>query len=605
MINTRATFSSISKTISKHKLAILCAFIVAFIYIGPHLFFMSSLGDNYRGIPLMNTANEDYYLARMQEIIDGHYMTGSFMFYEFKDHQSLTLPVSEFFYTLPSLALGISPVASLMVNRFILSFVFFLVVYFLVYGLCSKYGNLSSKISAIGASFLVVLAYDIVNYHRMWNFFVGKEDIAEAFVLWSRPINPIMGAIFLFSFLLIIWNIINNTRQKNFTIIGAGLVLAFSILSYFFSWGTGLSILGVLFIFCFIKKEFFVIKSFIWVIVSTLIFSVPYFYFSYLASQSEWYRESILRSGLFYTHYPMLNKFLIITLFIYLLILLVQYCFCGMRKLENWHYFILSMILGSIVSFNQQIITGITIWPEHFVQYSIPICMITMIVVWHNVIKKYSSFIWFIGSIFTIFVALWFGISSQVVAYQKSYSYYGNLQQVRDVFDWVNDREKDSVILVLEEDSIEWNINGLIPAFTHCNIYIENGISTLIPFDRIYHNLLSLIRLKGTGSDDIEQYVLENEPELKKYLFSNWKETYNYQKFPDFKSTVMHDRIKKLPEDYTEFIKKDFYEELKKYKIDYVLIKGPNNIDNRVLDLLPNLKIEKEFEIQNIRIYSF
>jgi hypothetical protein len=61
----------------KHWLALVFAVMIGLIYVGPHIAFIISLEDQYRGIPMMQTPNEISYLARIQEILDGHPMLGS------------------------------------------------------------------------------------------------------------------------------------------------------------------------------------------------------------------------------------------------------------------------------------------------------------------------------------------------------------------------------------------------------------------------------------------------------------------------------------------------------------------------------------------------
>jgi len=46
---------------------------------------------------MMRTANEDFYLARIQEILDGHPSVGSPAFSEYKNEPPLSPPVRYFF----------------------------------------------------------------------------------------------------------------------------------------------------------------------------------------------------------------------------------------------------------------------------------------------------------------------------------------------------------------------------------------------------------------------------------------------------------------------------------------------------------------------------
>src|SRR3989338_5869552 len=94
--------------VRENYFAFLIAVIVGLIFIGPQLLFIFSLGDQYQGIPMMHTANEDFYLARIQEILDGHPAVSSHAFFEYKNQWPMQPPTVELLYALPSLLLGIS-----------------------------------------------------------------------------------------------------------------------------------------------------------------------------------------------------------------------------------------------------------------------------------------------------------------------------------------------------------------------------------------------------------------------------------------------------------------------------------------------------------------
>ena len=100
---------------------------------------------------MMQSTNEDEYLMRIQEIIDGHPSLGSPVFYEYKSEPPLSPPVGEFLYALPTLMLGISPITTLVASKFFLPALLFLLVYLLVWRL-SGVTNTTSKLTAIAAA---------------------------------------------------------------------------------------------------------------------------------------------------------------------------------------------------------------------------------------------------------------------------------------------------------------------------------------------------------------------------------------------------------------------------------------------------------------------
>ena len=88
----------------RHKLALITSFIVGLIALAPHIIFPLQLGKEYKGIYMMQTANETEYLARIKEITEGYWKLGSVPFYEYKNNPPLMPPnILDFLYAGSSL----------------------------------------------------------------------------------------------------------------------------------------------------------------------------------------------------------------------------------------------------------------------------------------------------------------------------------------------------------------------------------------------------------------------------------------------------------------------------------------------------------------------
>lgn len=588
-------------------MAIIMAVLVGLIYLTPYIIFSASLGDKYQGIPIIATANEDFYLSRIQEIIDGHPTLGSFAFYEFKNGPSLTPPTAEMFYAIPSLLSGISLMKILIASKFILPFILFLLVYFLINKITTSSYLLSNKLNAVAGALLVTLGYDLVDYRSIWLSLTGKMVLGGNFLTWARPVNPVMGAIFLFSFLICVWSIIQKSRYKKSSVILASVFLALMVGSYFFSWGVAVSVLAVIILIYIFKKEFKVVKNLLWVVSLTVIMAAPYWYISFRASQSPGYKEALLKNGLFYTHYPILNKFLIAALLFYFIVVVLSFIFRKERikfvdSIKNWHLFTLALLLGGFWALNQQIVTGMTIWPYHFVQYTIPLSMVVILVLLYNVIKEWKPFLWVLAVSVIISSSLIFGVIIQKNSYQTNFNRHADLQSYKPIFDWLNSQKKDSVVLVkIDEDAKFYLLSGLIPAFTHANIYAFNWAYNLLQPDRILDSFLTILRLKGVSPDNIEEYLQKNQGEASGYLYSNFKGLFGVKDFPDFSDTILKERLINFPRKYREFFSKNFRTELKKYRLDYILSDG--QLEEGFLNELGNPRII--FQNNDFYIYNF
>lgn len=585
----------------ENYLAILIAGMVGFVFIGPQLLFIFSLGDRYQGIPMMHTANEDFYLARIQEILDGHPAISSHAFFEYKNQWPVQPPTVESLYALPSLLFGISPASILIASKFVVPVILFLLVYFLIRKLTDQAPSFLNKTNAMAGALFITLGYDLVDYRNVWLFLTGQRMPGGGFLLWSRPINPVFGAIFLIIFLLFVWSIIQKSKWRKSSVFGASLFLAFMMGSYFFSWGLALSVLAILGFLYLIRKEYQIIKNIALIPPLALLLAAPYWYVVWQATKSEWYAESALRNGLFYTHYPLLNKFMIAVLGMYIIVVFLL----SREKLsnfKNWHWVSLAFIGGSFVAYNQQIITGVTVWPYHFVSYTIPLGAIVLMALLYNFLVAKAPRLLMVAIIAIAGVSFFYGIVVQASVYNRLFAQSVDTQSYVPVLQWFNKQEKDCVVFVNETNERASLVAGLIPAFTHCNVYASTWVHSLMPTERSYHSYFATLRLREVSPNTIDQYVKENRNEAVGYLFSNWKGLYNSPDFPDFSDPLLEQRIAKFPEQYRAFSKKDFRNELEKYRLDYILSFGELNPS-----LVKSLKLEKAFEATapDIVVYIF
>lgn len=587
-----------------HWLALALAVAVGLIYVGPYLAFIVSLGDEYRGIPMMQTANEDFYMARIQEVVDGHPLIGSVSFFEYKDQPPISPPVGEILYALPSIILGASTANVLTASRFFLPAILFFLIYYLIRQLTGNENLPAGKLNAAAGALWVALGYDLIDYRSLINFFTGDQIFTGGFLIWARPVNPILGAVFLFSFLVLVWAIIQGTRRYKVSITGAAFFLAWMIGSYFFSWGIAVSIVGVLILIFLFLKKYREAGNLASVLLLGFLFSLPYWYVTWRASQSPWYESSVLRSGLFYTHYPLMNKFLLAVLALFAVFLAFDFFWKKKNGIsfhfQLWHGFCVAFILGGLWAYNQQIITGRTVWPYHFVQYTIPLAVvvITTLVFYARPRIAYG---WHAFIIFVVFSSLAFGAYTQAFTYRQFYSDYKNLQSQAELFDWLNQQDKDCVVLVARQTNSSHDLNGLISAFTHCGTYNYNWVFSLMPDDRIYQSYLVRLFFNGVTPETIGGYLKNNRQEAQNYLFSNWKGLYGVKQFPDFSDDILPKRLDKIPDDYRRFLAQDIGEELKKYKLDFILSAGL--LPEIVQKQLPNIKLAEE--VNGYFIYQF
>ena len=583
----------------RHKLALVASFIVGIIALAPHIIFPLQLGKEYKGVYMMQTANETEYLARIKEVTEGHWKLGAVPFYEYKNNPPLMPPNAlDFLYAGANFITGISISNLVIVSKFFLPALFFLLIYFLIRQLTRNKEFLSNKINAVGSGFLIVLGYDLVDYGSLISYIRGASSPND-FLLWTRPINPIFGGMLIFGFLLIFWKLYRNeisARKSKYLIFAAGLLFALAIMSYFFSWGIILSFLAVFGAISLLSKNWLLLKRICLTTFLGILFSTPYLYNIYMATKNSIYKESAVRTGIFYGRELMLNKFLILALFVFAAASLVVFIknkkkesfnFLG----EKWWLVCLAMITCGFIAFNQQVITGQTVWPYHFVQYTIPLSITAIFITLYNFSSYGRSFrkIWIAIVFIAITASLSFGVYTQTMAYKNNFANYKEKQKYAEVFEWLNKNvNKDCVILIGDRQFL----TKALTIYTACDTYLSDFASFIMPTARLWHNYLVYLRLSGVSENEIDSYVERENRDILVYLYAAQP-----MARPNF--LVENRRISlEMASDYKEFLKKDFAEELKKHKITHFLV---GNNDNQ--NLSKNLKAV--YQDDNLILFEF
>jgi hypothetical protein len=571
------------KFIIKHKVGLITAFFVGLICVLPQIVFISKLGDNYRGIHMFATPNEDGYIAIAQEILDGHPKVASMPFYEYKDKTPLLPSTLLKIYTTPVQLFNISLVNAVIAGKFIFPALLSFFIYLFLYTLFKTEDNKNNKISiffAVTASFFVIFGFDLVDYNSVISFLKGNSS-PQGFLIWSRPVNPISGAILLFFFLYSLQRF--NYKKKKRWIFWASVSLALMMSSYVFSWTLAVVVLGFYGLMFLLEKRRDMLFSYIAILILGILFSIKYWINSIKASQMDWYSEASARIGLFHTHAPHLNKLVIATIILFCLVSVFAYYKKIIRKdlLPEWWRMSAILLLSSFIVYNQQIITGTEIWYYHYVFYTIPFCFVVVIICLRNIFYKFypKQTLLILGLIF--FSSLSLGVFYQVSAYNNNFDYFENLQKKQVFFDFFNDAEKDCAVLSL--DTYGERMSVLIPAFTHCNSYYSGeNQSVLADPEDFYHRYLVLLRAKGVKTEGIVKYISDNKSEVEHAL------QYQLQRTLGFEDKKMEEKLLSLPDDYQEFMKGNFYDQLKRFRIDYILTK--DGLEDSVLRDLPVLE---------------
>jgi len=533
--------------------------LVGVFSVSPQLLAIRAIGPDYKGIHLFSSDDNTYYVARMRDIVDGHGWISSPFIYEYKNQTPLLPPISEYLYMLPGTVFFLPLVTTLILDKFLFPVLLFLLVYLLIFELTLRPKTLDGKINAIAGGLFVTLGYNLIDYSNVWRVFTGA---LPGFILWTRPINPIIGAILIFIFLYNILQVVQN-RSRHFVWL-AGFVFSLMI-GYVFAWSLMLAIIGVMILIFLFQKQFRISMYLGYTLAIGFLLSTPYWYALFLKMNRVDGQNISQKNGLIFTHQPLLNKALLMMLAIFLICLLWEYWQKHRLResISQWWLICLAFIVGGLVVLNQQIITGRTIWPYHFVQYTIPLSMVAMFALSYNFIKQKASIIWGAIVVFAVVFSLAYG-----VAVAKNFQYFVPqlkiMQRYAGVLQWL-DRNAQLDCVVLVSEGADERLTRLIPGFTSCNVYTAHWIFAAQPDDeRVLHNFLSLLRINGVSADAVEDYLTAHDDIVREYFYRDWNDL-----LVRIDDRWQKDLIKDLTGLYRDFATKNFIQELKKYRIDY------------------------------------
>lgn len=575
----------------KNGLALILSVAVGFLVVMPTVFSITKIGwNNFQGIYPILTDDEEYYLTRTREVIDGHIGLGNVYLKEHKREPYLAPPLAEIILAKSAQTLNISVPTLFTINDFLFPFLVCLLLYFL-------FNNLSgSKEISAWLSFLFVFLY-----------------IREL----GRPINQQFSLIFLILGLYVVLRIYKNGNGlKSIILNNFGVGLFFGILLYIYPyfWTTLLVAYGLALSARFIreKKLAYFLKNLISFLSIAFIFSLPYILNLIKAMKLDYYAETSQRLGIINTYWPSAyyNAFFV---FIALLVVWLANKYLGKKEL----YFSYALALAGIILNWQNAITGKYLWfSSHYNMATIFLLLIALAPVF---VKVFSKDFWaeklksklVIFSLLLIFFFSLFYLQAPSVrmtmATGVSKEEMENLQKLRPVFDWFNRNTlKDSVVLYLVGNKI-----NLLPIYTHNNLYSFGYAGLFLIKNQeleerwIRQNLLNVefneefIR-KNLSSPSINFIPAYQNTRVRKKIiaFLIFKKYEEEKMIPD-------EFISKLVEEYKEAKQEGPEKTLKKYDLDYILL-DLNVPENReIKEEISNYDFIKPLiEIENNLIYK-
>lgn len=556
--------------LARHHLAFVFAVVVGFIASAPYVLAPLVLGEAYRGVQVQLVDNEDTYRAEIAQLVQGRSFASPYLQDPVASSDAPLPSVNQWFYAIPAMFFGLSAV--LLASKFILPALLFGLVYVFVNLMLSRSGE-GKQLVALSAALAVTLGYALVDISHVKAIVQGGDALTP--LIWTRPVNPIIGGLEVFGALILL--IATVERHFRYAFVGLGILLALTV-GYFFSYAFVLAVTGVLFLIMMVRKEYRVARDLVAAVILAFVLDAQYWYVTLTAVSGEEGRALALRNGMTFTHEPVLNLVLAATT----ISVLCLYVFARWKRLNTatasaWIY-ILASLAGSWLVFNQQIITGREIWYPHFVQYTIPVCFVSLFVTFYLAVRPVAPRLWKVTIVCVCAAILLYGVRT-MQSFEPRLTEFATVQADAEVFSILNTDPSGCVAYVLTPDS---TLERLVPAYTHCSVYSTSFVFYGVPSERILHNYLLYLRLSGVHPSNARKYLLAHPEEIRLYFSPDWQELFATDSSAWLLSEV--DRLEGL---YHVFARKDLKQQLQQYQMDYLITETP--LASGVLKQLPGL----------------
>ncbi len=568
----RTLYLKIRNFFALHWAAIFIACVVGLVSIAPFELAIRALGTAYHGVPYFEVSDSFYYTAKIREVLEGHLFSGSTYFFEYKSAQTVVPPLGEFIYAVPVWVFHAPLGSVILAYKALLPLVLFLLVYGLIWRVCgAEVESRIRRITGLAGGLFVTLGYDLIDFRNIIEFARGHQHWFHPF-LWVRPINPILGAILLFGFLYIFSWIAYEEGSHSWRWLAAAMcgVLAGAMVFYIFSWGVALAIVGTYLCFALIQKRWVVALQAGFVLVSSFVVSFSYWHSLFRVIGGTGGSASAAKNGLFLTHAPLFNRVLIgaLALFVVATIYLYARNSATLKSCKSWWWYCLAMLFGSFLALNQQIITGRTVWPYHFVQYTIPCAIVVVFVILARVLYPISARVWWFVTL-SVILCISIYAATAVDSYKYEVNSMGDLQRYEVLATWLT--EHGGTPCVVWPHGEHSALATVIPALSQCDVYTSPWIPlSNVPEDRIMHNYLIELQMNGVTPQSADAYLTAHVSDIRTYFFSDWNDI-----FGTGQSSFISKKHDEILAAYSTFYAEPVLGELKKYRIDFIAAEEP------------------------------
>jgi len=315
--------------LSPHLSALLLALLLGAVLFVPETLAVAGMGSTFQGVYPEHHDDELYYLARGQEVLDGHPFLGNAYLAEGKDAPGFQLWLPDAVLAYPLGALHIPVPEGYRVYDLLLPPVAFLLLYALLLALARR-----RSLALLGSSFLFL------------GIFLDEL---------SRTPSPQLNVIALLAFLLAAHTAYEGGKKRIALL--AGLLFGLLFYTYYYYWTYAGALLAFLFLADLLRKRK-PVAPFLMLAVGGVV-ALPYLLSVYAASRLPYYAELLARLGAIHSRVP--SALLIVLVGGALLALAGFLLLWKKLRPSPALLFALAGVSAGLVAANQHLLTGLNL----------------------------------------------------------------------------------------------------------------------------------------------------------------------------------------------------------------------------------------------------
>lgn len=508
-----------TETIAKHKTAIILALLTSIIVAFPQVAFrIEHRSDGiYQGIELLP---DNSWPPRVREIMDGNGF-GSMYYKDGKNDPYLFQPLGSSVVAYMGKPFSLDINNTLLLARFILSFVAFLLIYGFVFVVSRN------KLVALSGAAMLLFTDAVMNLSGLRTLANGISP--SNFLNISLPVNPAMIFIPLFGFLISFWLFYNKGGWRLGVL--SAFLLGLNFYNYFYSWTYLYAFGGILVLLYLVQKKWSEAIRLGSVFLGALVVAIPYAINLSRASQFPTFTEVGMRMGIILTHTPLwVGTVVIIALIVFIV---------GFPREDKGKYlFGLALLLVPFITMNQQVITGKEMQVAHYHWYfHKPIAILFIIMVTFHLLNRLKT-AWYKQAFAILIIVTSFavGIFIQINSFTSNRGDAGVVaierQKYGPVMQWFNQNAAKEDVVLSNND-----ISYLVTIYTPLNVFYHRGApyALVATKERLLDALFAFYRLRGVDNKNVREIFSAERGYISWNIFGiHYRQLYgSYEAIPD------------------------------------------------------------------------